>query len=451
MNAMRIFVIDDEDILRISLADDLRDEGFEVVDFNNPLLALNAFKEKPGDVVITDLKMPDMDGVELLKQIKALNPDTEVILMTAYGSVDNAVQAMKLGAYDYISKPFQMDELLVHLRRIQDIKNLQKNNVGFQRYFQEQYPLTAFVGSSPGIQKVLELVKIVAESDSTVLITGETGTGKELLANIIHYNSLRSKQPLIKVSCAILAKEVIESELFGHVKGAFTGATKDKPGRFELAHNGTIYLDDVDDIPLEVQVKLLRVLQEREVERVGATEARKINVRVIASTKYDLKQLAKEGRFREDLFYRLNVFPIHIPPLRERKEDIPVLAEYFLKQLAPQANVKITDEALNCLQAYDWPGNVRELKNVLERMVLLSQGKNIDLKCIPEEMQRKSPLEQMPALGQKPLDQLLAETEISLIREALDKAEGNQKKAAELLQIPPTTLRSKIQKYNLKY
>ena len=292
---------------------------------------------------------------------------------------------------------------------------------------------------------------MVINTDTTVLITGETGTGKELLTNIIHYNSLRRKRPFIKVSCAVLSKEIFESELFGHVKGSFTGADKDKPGRFELSDTGTIYLDDVDDIPLDLQVKLLRVLEEREVERVGATKATKIDIRVIASTKVDLKKLVEEGKFREDLYYRLSVFPVNIPPLRERKDDIRFLLKYFIGIFAKEREIKIYSEAMSVLQNYDWPGNVRELKNLAERLVILSYHDNkIDMQKIPAELSLKETRHFFSHLGQKSLVECLSNFEINAIKFALMKNNNNKSKAAIYLKIPLSTLRTKMEKYNIE-
>ncbi len=330
---MKIFIVEDEKILRISLIDELQDAGYEVVGFENPNEALEKIQSQEVDVVLTDIKMPGMDGMELLEKIKQKNEQITVIMMTAFGSVDSAVEAMKKGAYDYLTKPFHTDELLLILNRLKEIKSIKNENRQFKQEISQKYSIEAFVGVSQAAKKTKDMIKIVAESDASVLITGETGTGKELVANIIHYNSARKDKILVKVSCAILARDVFESELFGHEKGAFTGAFKERIGRFEQANGGTIYLDDVDDIPLELQVKLLRVLQEKEMERVGGNKTIKINTRVIASTKADLRKLAQEGKFREDLYYRLNVFPIHLLPLRERREDIPLLIDYFLKQI----------------------------------------------------------------------------------------------------------------------
>jgi DNA-binding NtrC family response regulator len=446
---MKIFIVEDEKILRISLIDELQDAGYEVVGFENPNEALEKIQSQEVDVVLTDIKMPGMDGMELLEKIKQKNEQITVIMMTAFGSVDSAVEAMKKGAYDYLTKPFHTDELLLILNRLKEIKSIKNENRQFKQEISQKYSIEAFVGVSQAAKKTKDMIKIVAESDASVLITGETGTGKELVANIIHYNSARKDKILVKVSCAILARDVFESELFGHEKGAFTGAFKERIGRFEQANGGTIYLDDVDDIPLELQVKLLRVLQEKEMERVGGNKTIKINTRVIASTKADLRKLAQEGKFREDLYYRLNVFPIHLLPLRERREDIPLLIDYFLKQIAPNKNYYVSPQTLEYLKNYTWPGNVRELKNVVERLVLLSKENEIKVDLLPAEILQNDCFGSELSLGQLPLDQILMNVERKLIWDALEQANGNQTRAAQILQIPPSTLRSKMKKYNL--
>ncbi len=451
MRPLKIFVVEDERILRVSLTDELRDAGYMVEAFEDGRRALARFQKQPADVVISDIKMPGMDGLELLEKIKQARQDTFVILITAYGSIDSAVHAMKKGAYDYITKPFKIDELLIRLQHIEDILRLRQENIRFQSEFQTQFGYQAFVGSSKAVQETLELVRTVAESKTTVLITGETGTGKELLANILHYNSDRRKKPLVKVSCAILSREVFESELFGHEKGAFTGATKARPGRFELADGGTLYLDDVDDIPLDLQVKLLRVLQEGELERVGGNETIRVDVRVVASTKAELRQLVSEGRFREDLYYRLNVFPIHLVPLRERKEDIPELVQHFIRMQAPERDIRVPDTVMQCLMNYDWPGNIRELKNIVERLILLSRGQELDPGKLPLELLQPAAVSPEVCLGQKPLEQVMADVEANMIRQALEQTGGNRSRAAGLLGIPESTLRSKMKKYNLTF
>jgi DNA-binding NtrC family response regulator len=450
MKTLKIIIIEDEKILRISLADDLREAGYDVQDYHNPNSALEVIQRDSVDVVITDVKMPHMDGIKLLSKIKTIKPNTTVIVMTAYGSVNSAVEAMKKGAYDYITKPFQMDEMLLILDRIKEMCSIKQENLQLRSHFQSQYNLEAFVGNGEHVRQVRELVKTIAQTPTTVLITGETGTGKELLANIIHYNSDRINKPFIKAGCAIFSRDIFESELFGHKKGSFTSAVKDRIGRFEMADGGSIYLDDVDDIPLDLQVKLLRVLQEQEFEHVGGNKTIRVNVRTIASTKSDLKTLAKEGKFREDLFYRLNVFPIHLLPLRERKEDIPQLVNYYVQQIAPEIKIEIRPKVMECLMHYHWPGNVRELKNVVERLLLISRGQDIDVSKVPLEILQPDTVIPEVCVGQKPLDEMMADIEENVIQQALQRTRGHQAHAAKLLGVPPSTLRTKMLKYGLK-
>lgn len=449
MKKLNICIVEDEEILRVSLKDDLLDAGYSVTDFEDPVKALVHFKKKSCDIVISDIRLPEMNGIELLSKIKALNPNCYVIMMTAFGSVETAVEAMKKGAFDYITKPFDKDELLLIIDKIKEIKSLQSKNLEYQNYFQDQFNFDAFTGKSNYVNELKETLKIISQSNSTVLITGETGTGKELIANLIHYNSPRKDKPLIKVSCAILSQEVIESELFGHEKGAFTGADKMRIGRFEKADQGTIYLDDIDDVPLEVQVKLLRVLQEQEIERVGSNDPIKIDVRVIASTKKNLLEIVKQGKFREDLYYRLNIIPIHIKPLRERKEDILPLFRFFIQQFSENEQITIDETIFNLISSHTWPGNVRELKNLAERLVIMC-GNSITANKLPTEMfvEADLDLDNISKEG-KSLNAILEEVEIKLINNALLKANNNKAKAAELLGLPPSTLKSKIEKFGI--
>ena len=450
MKKLNICIVEDEEILRVSLKDDLLDVGYSVTDFENPIKALEHFKKKKCDIIISDIRLPEMNGLELLSKIKSIDPNVFVIMMTAFGSVETAVEAMKKGAFDYITKPFDKDELLLIIDKIKEIKSLQTKNLEYQNYFQDQFNFDAFIGKSNYVNELKETLKIISLSNSTVLITGETGTGKELIANLIHYNSPRKDKPLIKVSCGILSKEVIESELFGHEKGAFTGADKLRIGRFEKADQGTIYLDDIDDVPLEVQVKLLRVLQEQEIERVGSSEPIKIDVRIVASTKADLSKLVKEGKFREDLFYRLNVLPIHLKPLRERKEDIVPLFNYFLNQFSYQKKYEVEDSVYEILKNYRWPGNVRELKNLTERLTILCYDCKISSSRLPQELfSTEMDYSQLISEQNKSLTEIVEEVEKQLIQNALLKTANNKAKAAELLGLPPSTLKSKIEKYEI--
>ena len=444
---LNICIVDDEEILRVTTTEDLRDAGHNVVDFALPVDALEYIKQHPNiDLVISDIKMPQMNGLELLKKIKEYNSDICVILITAYGDVKSAVQAIKLGAFDYITKPFEPVELINLIDKVAQINCLKYRNKEYSNFFLDKYDINSYWGISDSVKKIKEDIKLVANSNTTVLITGETGTGKELVANIIHYNSNRNKKPLVKVSCAILSKDVFESELFGHVKGAYTGAEKERIGRFEQADGGTIYLDDIDDIPLELQVKLLRVLQEGELEKVGSNKTIKIDVRVIASTKADLKKLVEEGKFRQDLYYRLKIFPIQLTPLREREKDIPILFNNFLRKFSGNRNISVSEDVYEILNNYSWPGNTRELKNLVERLTLIAKDDKITADLIPEEFTASS-----ASVGhsKNKLADIISSVEIESIEEALMKANGNKSKAAEILGIPVSTLRSKLEKYNL--
>lgn len=449
---LKILVVDDERIVRVTISDDLRDAGYNVREFSSATSALQHLRDVDSavDIIITDLKMPEMDGLEFLSKIKQINPDIYVLLMTAHGSIQTAVEAMKLGAYDYLSKPFNIDELLLIINRISEHKDIKAENKQLRGTVKKQFDMSAFVGMNNAVDNVFDLVKIIADKNTTVLIVGETGTGKELLTNIIHYNSNRIKGPFIKVSCAILSREIFESELFGHEKGAFTGAEKQKIGRFESANNGTIYLDDIDDLPYDLQVKLLRVLEEGEIERVGGSETIKIDVRVIASTKKNLKDLAAEGKFREDLYYRLNVFPIHLPPLRERPGDIELLARHFANEFSGGAKIGIDDDVIELLKRYPFQGNVREIKNLMERLVLLAQDGVITKKLLPIEVRFPGKPHNCFFFGDKALEDILKEVETNAIRDALLRSGGNKAKAATLLHVPASTLKSRIEKLGLE-
>ena len=446
---MRIYVVDDERIIRVSLADELRDAGFEVFEFAHAGPALMQLDSIIPDIVITDLKMPDINGIEFLKKIKKINKNVYVILMTAYSTVSTAVEAMKLGAYDYIEKPFDNEKMLLIIERIIELKQVKDENKELKIKLKQDYDFSSYVGESKKVTEIFDLVKIVAQKPTSVLLIGETGTGKELLTNIIHYNSNRNKKPLVKVSCAILSREIFESELFGHVKGAFTGALSDKIGRFEMADGGTLYLDDIDDVPLDLQVKLLRALEEREIERVGGSKAVKIDIRLIASTKKDLKKMVDNGEFREDLFYRLNVFPIQLPPLRERPEDIIKLVKHFVSVYSDNSDKQIDSEVFEILKKYPFHGNVRELRNLSERLTLLSTDNKIEKSIIPYEIKFPGFKPTCFTFDEKSLVEILEEVEKNAITAALDKALGNKAKAAEILGIPASTLKSKISKFDL--
>lgn len=451
----KILIVDDEPIKRLILEEQLREAGYFVVAVSNPPEAAPYLSKMQFDIILTDLCMPGQDGISFLKEVKERNPDQQVIVMTAYGTIETAVDAMKFGAFDYLQKPFSTEELLIKLDKLHKYINLENENEILRQKLLTVREETNFVGESEPIRNVLASIHAISGIDTTVLIEGESGTGKELVARIIHETSFRASAPFIPVSCAALPKELVESELFGYEPGAFTGAVKRRIGRFELAHGGTIFLDDADDIPIDVQVKLLRVLQERTFERVGGNSSIKVNVRVIAASKRSLALLVKSGAFREDLYYRLNVVPLNIPPLRERPGDIAVLVNYFLKRLAFKLNrgrLTITSAALKKLEQYSWPGNVRELEHLLERIVIFSKNNDLDINDIPELLSPDSPqtalflaLNGMQSLN---LEQTIFEIESRIINWALEKSKGNLSQTAEILQIPRSSLQYKLLKFN---
>ena len=453
----KILIVDDEKLMRVSLEDKLTKEGYAVNSLSNAVEGIKLLQSTNFDAVITDLRLPKIDGMDFLREIKKASPDTVVIIMTAYGSIENAVTAMKEGAYDYVTKPFPLEELTVKLQKALKHKDTIAENIMLKQRVLSQYGYDNMIGKSEGMKRVFEIISTVSNRDTTILIQGESGTGKELTAGAIHYNSNRRDGPFIKVSCAALNKEILESELFGHEKGSFTGAIKMRRGRFELADGGTIFLDDVDDIPLEMQVKLLRVLQEREFERVGGEETILVNVRVICATKKDLKILVQEGSFREDLYYRLHVVTVHLPPLRERKEDIPLLVTYFIKKYAERQRVtvnSVSQETLNLLMLYNWPGNIRELENVIEHAVAFCAADTIIPRNLPGNLlERETPSGIFPielsAIDSIDLQETLSEAERKLLMWAYQKTNGNQVRMSEILRIPRTTLQNKLVKYNI--
>jgi len=453
----KILIVDDEKLMRISLESQLKKEGYYVKSIDNAVDGLKIVKAEEYDIVVTDLRLSGMSGIDFLKEIKKYDQEIIVVIMTAYGTLESAVSAIKEGAYDYIAKPFSTDELIIKLLRALHHKNTAAEVNRLRREVQAEFEFCNIIGNSEAMKRVLEAVKSVSGRDTTVLLRGESGTGKEKIAGAIHYHSNRRTGPFIRVSCAALNREILESELFGHERGAFTGAVKTRRGRFELANGGSIFLDDVDDIPLDMQVKLLRVLQERAFERVGGEETLCVDVRIICATKKDLLEQVKEGYFREDLFYRLNVVLINIPPLRERKEDIPLLINYFLKKYVSQyedALPDVSQDTLNALFAYNWPGNVRELENVIEHAVAFSESKGISLETLPEYLRRidiHTDLLSMDLSNKQMinLQETLTEVEKKLIQWAHQKANGNQVKMAELLGVPRTTLRNRLIKLQL--
>jgi len=434
----KILVIDDEERMCWALDRALSHEGYQVVTATRGLKGIDLAKETEPSMVILDLKMPDIDGIEVLKELKISNPSIPVIMITAHGTIDTAIEAMKIGATDYITKPFKLEELKVHVKQALHLLNLE-NQVDFLRQeLGKNYG--KIVGQSEAMKEIALLIQQVAKTGATVLITGESGTGKEVAAVEIHQASNRADKPFVAVNCAALPEQLLESELFGHEKGAFTGATSKKKGRFEIADKGTLFLDESGEMPLSMQAKLLRVLQERCFERVGGTETIHVDVRVIATTNVDLIKAISNGAFREDLYYRLNVMHIVMPPLRSRKEDIPLLVNHFLEKFDPSRSKKISAEAMKILTRYNWPGNIRELQNVIERALIVCQGTEIQPVHFPKELLNS--LEETS----KPMINL---TEKHLILKALEKHNNNQTKVAKYLGISRPTLLYRLKKYGI--
>ena len=443
MEKGRILLIDDEPILLVTVSDALAKAGYKVEVAENGQKGLTMFHGESFDMVIVDMVLPDISGINILKEIKSLSPETTVVMITAYGTVEKAVEAMKLGAHDFITKPFSLDELVLKIQNINIFQCLKDENIYLREQLEKKYHIGNLIGKSHKMQEIYERIRIVSETDATVLIQGESGTGKELVANAIHHNSRRKNGPFIKVSCAALSETILESELFGHERGAFTGAIQRKPGRFELADQGTLFLDEIGDISPAVQVKLLRVLQEREFERVGGSKTIHVDVRIISATKYDI-QTIKTERLREDLYYRLNTIKIQIPPLHERKEDIPLLAKYFLNEFKMRTSKDIlgfTEGTMDLLEQYEWPGNVRELRNVVERAVAFCRTEKIQIADLPQDI-REICLKKKKYLPRQveTLDKVLKDVEKEHLRKILREAEGRKSKAAELLGISRKTL-----------
>ena len=442
-----LLIADDDPGLRESLERTLTREGYRVILASDGNAALERLQAGGVDLVLTDLKMPGLSGIELLRAVKAIAADVEVILLTAFGTVEEAVKAMKEGAYDFLTKPFQRAQLLRLIRQALERRVLIQQNRALQQRLDDLLAQGAVVGSSPAFRRMMTLVEQVADSSATVLIQGESGTGKELVARTIHARSARSRGPLVAVNCAALPETLLESELFGYEKGAFTGAAGRKEGRFELADGGTLFLDEVSDLSAVTQPKILRVLQEGEFERLGGTKTLRVDVRIVAATNQGLAQMVREKRFREDLYYRLNVITMTVPPLRERSEDIRVLAQHFLRVYAAKNNRRLegfTDDAIRRLEAYAWPGNVRELENVIERGVVLTQGALMDMTDLPPEIAGATPLPE--GVLSIRIGTPLAEVEARLLEETLRATKGNKTLTAKLLGIDPTTVLRKLKR-----
>jgi two-component system NtrC family response regulator len=445
----KVLLIDDDVSLRRVTEYSLQSAGFHVYSAADGKQGLVLFREDHPDVVITDIQMPGLSGYEVLQQIKAERPETPVIVVTAYSSVEKAVLAMKQGAHDYLAKPFSRDELVIVVNKAFSLLGLQQENMRLRDELAHQIDFDHMVGISDNMQEVFAVVRKVAPTEASVLITGESGTGKELIARAIHQGSSRSAAPFVAINCAAIPANLLESELFGHVRGAFTGAVRDRAGKFEQADGGTLFLDEVGELPLELQPKLLRVLQEMEVEPVGG-EARTVNVRIVAATNQDIETSLREGRFREDLYYRLNVIPIELPPLRERAEDIPLLVKHFLARFSPDVSVAISDDALEKMVAYPWPGNVRELQNTVERMVVLNSGEALERQHLPNklfsaQLSWRSQVVQLPSEGY-PLEEIEKESVV----QALERNGWNQTRAAAFLRVPRHTLIYRMEKYDIK-
>ena len=453
---IKILVIDDEPLMRITIQDALVGEGYEVVAAETGEKGSDLLRQNHTDIVITDLRLPDMDGIQILREVKSSHPSTQVILITAYGSVDSAVTAMKEGATDYLTKPFAMDELLLIVKRLLRVRQLEEENLELRKKIEERFGLEGLVGKSPSMLKIYDLIETVSQTDTTVLVQGESGTGKEMVANAIHLQSPRKNGAFVKVNCAALPETLLETELFGHEKGAFTGAIKQRKGRFEMAHRGTLFLDEVGEISPAVQVKLLRVLQEREFERVGGSETHSVDVRLISASQKDLKEEIRKGSFREDLYYRLNVVPIALPPLRERRDDIFLLADHFIDKFSKKMGKEIdglSEEARMLLLRYSFPGNIRELENMMERAIALLKGRVIQAQDLPEEVCGQNSTIQAiceKIKGSKPLTQAVSLFEKGYIESILEKTKGKKGQAAEILGISRKTLWEKIKELEIE-
>jgi len=454
MAPKRILIIDDEENFRHMLSVILKKEKYEVETASNGIEGLQKVAESPFDQILCDIRMPQMDGLEFLKEVKTKGVDPTVIMMSAYGTVDIAIEAMKLGAYDYISKPFKPDEIILTLRKAEERERLRKENEMLRKVVSKEYSFENIVSKNEKMKEIFEIIRKVAQYKSTILITGESGTGKELVAKALHFQSDRSKRPFVPVNCGAIPENLLESELFGHVKGAFTDAIRTKKGLFEEADGGTLFLDEIGELPTQLQVKLLRVLQEGEIRRVGESKSIQIDVRIVAATVKDLLKEVAEGRFREDLFYRLNVLPIHLPPLRERKEDIPLLASHFIKKHNESMGKSVIDvdpRALEVLMTYQWFGNVRELENTIERAIVLTEKDRIEMDHLPPEIQTFKERTETPSLTEEDYSIKKAEKilETNLIRRALKKTKGNHTHASRLLEISHRALLYKIKEYGI--
>jgi DNA-binding NtrC family response regulator len=462
-----ILVVDDEPLVRDLLADFFGSHGFEIVGVGDGQAGIDLLKQREFDLFFVDLSMPGMGGIDVLREVKVLDIHIPSIVITGFGSIPSAVEAVRLGAYDYITKPFNLDELMITVARAFDYIKLQKENTVLKKQIKEKYNFKKLIGNSRRMQDLYRFIEKISDTDSTILITGESGTGKELVAKTIHINSSRGSEPFVPLSCGAIPRDLIESELFGHEKGAFTGAINSRVGRFELANGGTIFLDEIGELPFPLQVKLLRVVQEREFERVGGTRTIKVDVRILAATNRDLEKAVAEHTFREDLFYRLNVIPVHIPPLRERDDDVLLLVNHFIGEFCRRKRkplVKVSREASDLLCDYHWPGNVREVENAVERMIILNESGEIGVEDLPQRIVARRDngvkLHPVPAVAPPAdvhahvpwtesgvdLNGILEEMEKKLIVQALRQSGGVKNKAATLLGLNRTTFLEKVKK-----
>lgn len=454
---LRILIAEDDELGRTNLTEFLTEEGYAVTAVADGKEAMEEFARERYHLVITDLRMPRADGMEVLKFIKEIEPDALVVILTGYGSVDSAVGAMRLGAFDYITKPLKADLVKLTISRARSFYQLKEENVQLRETLKEKCDLGKLVGYSECMHQVFDMIKKVAATDSTVLIHGESGTGKELVARAIHVNSERRNRPLVAVNCGAIPEGLLESELFGHEKGAFTGAIRTRPGKFELAHGGTIFLDEIGDMSPALQVKLLRVIQEKQYDRVGGLKTITADVRIIAATNHHLETLVKEKKFREDLYYRINVIPIYLPPLRERGLDVAILANHFLKKFNREKRRQVkrfTSEAINALLAYHWPGNVRELENLVEMLVVMKEEGEVGIQDLPERIRAtgsRNVLHLTASLPEEGVDfnQLVCEFERDLLFKALNQCGGIKNKAAKLLRLNRTTLVEKLKRFGI--
>lgn len=454
----RILVVDDEESIREFLDIMLRKEGYDVSCVEDGQKAIDILKKKSFDLVISDLQMPNVTGIELLKHCRDSYPDVLFMMITAFGTAESAVEAMKMGAYDYITKPFKIDEVRINIANALRSRNLEVENRVLRKELQKEYSFQNLVGNSEAMHKIFDLIRKVSDAPTNVLVTGESGTGKEMVAKAIHFNSPLKDRPFVSVNCGAIPENLVESELFGHKKGSFTGAVADKEGLFEVADGGTLFLDEIGELPLNSQVRILRAIQEKTIRRVGGTEDIKVEVRIVAATNRDLEQMVQQGTFRQDLYYRLNVINIKTPSLRERRDDIPLLAAHFLQKYNERfgkAIQSISKEAMDLLRKYDFPGNVRELENIVERTVALESGATVLSESLPQFVNTPSGRKMVSSDGiditdegidlQKVLDQL----EKELLVKAIHQANGVKKRAAKLLGITFRSMRYRVEKFNL--